>query len=77
MQYFDENQEDYNGDAPGTIDLAQRLKVGSTIFNNKLGEITDYVFNVVGKEAQKEIDQFADQITRIQCDNKTMKMFKD
>jgi len=22
MQYFDENQEDYNGDAPGTIDLA-------------------------------------------------------
>jgi hypothetical protein len=37
-------------------DLSDRLKVFSSNFDRKLGEINDYIFNVVGKEVNKNID---------------------
>lgn len=41
-------------------DLGAKLKVASTAFNKKLGEITDYVFKTVGKEVHKHIDEYGD-----------------
>jgi len=46
-------------------DLGAKLKVASSAFNKQLGEITDYVFKTVGKELNKNIDEFSNKITKI------------
>ena len=58
-------------------DLGAKLKVASSAFNKQLGEITDYVFKTVGKEVNKNLDEYANKITKIQKESKTWKLFKD
>ena len=41
-------------------DLGAKLKVASSAFNQRLGAITDYVFNTVGKEVQKNVEEYSD-----------------
>lgn len=59
------------------LDLGQKMKVMVNQFDKKLGEISDYVFNVVGKEVEKNIDEFSDRITKITSDARTVKMLKE
>lgn len=42
-----------------------------------MGEISDYVFNVVGKEVEKNIDEFSDRVTKMTSDARTVKMLKE
>jgi hypothetical protein len=42
------------GDAQNK-DIKERLKLFTSDFDKKLGEISDYVFNVVGREVEKNI----------------------
>ena len=59
------------------LDLGQKMKVMVNQFDKKLGEISDYVFNVVGKEVEKNIDEISDRITKITSDARTVKMLKE
>ena len=59
------------------IDLGQKMKVMVNQFDKKLGDITEYMFSVVGKEVEKNIDEFADRITKLTSDARTVKMLKD
>ncbi len=36
--------------------------------------MSDYIFSVVGKEVDRNLDQISDNITKIQSDSKTFKM---
>ena len=54
-------------------DVGDRLKVFAQNFDRKLGEINDYVFNVVGKEVNKNIDQSAEIITKAQSQSITLR----
>ena len=45
-------------------EVSDRLKVFTSNFDRKLGEINDYIFNVVGKEVTKNIEQSAEIITK-------------
>ena len=58
-------------------DPAERLKVFTSNFDRKLGEINDYIFNVVGKEVNKNIDQAAEIITKAQSQAITLRRIKD
>ncbi len=55
-------------------DLGARMKLLTDQFNTKLGEISDYMFSVVGKEVNRNLDQISENITKIQSDSKTYKM---
>ena len=46
--------------------LGAKITLASGVFNQKLGEVTDYVFNKVGKEVQKHLDECSQKITKIQ-----------
>jgi len=59
------------------LDLGQKMKVMVSQFDKKLGEISEYVFNVVGKEVEKNIDEFSDRITKITSDARTVRMLKE
>ena len=59
------------------LDLGQKMKVMVNQFDKKLGEISDYVFKVVGKEVEKNIDEFSDRITKMTSDARTVKMLKE
>ena len=50
------------------------MKLLTDQFNTKLGEISDYMFSVVGKEVNRNLDQISENITKIQSDSKTYKM---
>jgi hypothetical protein len=53
------------------------MKVMVSQFDKKLGEISEYMFSVVGKEVEKNIDEFADRITKMTSDARTIKMLKE
>jgi hypothetical protein len=55
-------------------DLGARMKLLTDQFNTKLGEISDYMFSVVGKEVNRNLEQISENITKIQSDSKTYKM---
>jgi len=58
-------------------DVGDRLKVFAQNFDRKLGEINDYVFNVVGKEVHKNIDQSAEIITKAQSQSITLRRINE
>ena len=51
-------------DASLNKDVGDRLKVFTANFDRKLGEMNEYIFNVVGKEVNKNIEQSAEIITK-------------
>lgn len=53
------------------------MKVASSQFNGKLGEISEYVFKVVGLEVEKNIDEFSERISKIYKEADTLQKFKD
>ena len=55
-------------------DLGARMKLITDQFNTKLGEMSDYIFSVVGKEVDRNLDQISENITKIQSDSMTYKM---
>lgn len=65
------------GDELNGKDIKDRLKLFTSDFDKKLGEISDYVFNVVGREVDKNIAQAADAITKVQSESITLRRFKD
>ena len=55
-------------------DLGQRLKIANSQFNKRLGEMADSIFNSVGKEVEKHIEEYSEKITKAQKDSITLKM---
>jgi hypothetical protein len=51
------------------------MKVMTGQLDKKLGEISEYVFEKVGKEVEKEINEFSERITKMTSDARTYKMF--
>jgi hypothetical protein len=59
------------------VDLGQKMKVMAGQFDKKLQDISEYVFETVGKEVEKAIAERGDQITKMISDARTIKVLKD
>ena len=67
--------DDKHGSLGDGLYLGQKMKVMTGQLDKKLGEISEYVFEKVGKEVEKEINEFSDRITKMTSDARTYKMF--
>lgn len=57
------------------VDLGQKMKVMTGQLDKKLSEISEYVFETVGKEVEKDINEFSDRITKMTSEARTYKQF--
>jgi|LauGreDrversion4_2_1035121.scaffolds.fasta_scaffold1440067_2 hypothetical protein len=55
------------------LDLGQKMKVMTGQLDKKLAEISEYVFDTVGKEVEKDINEFSDRITKMTSHARTYK----
>lgn len=68
--------DEKHGNLGEGLDLGQKMKVMTGQLDKKLGEISEYVFENVGKELEKEINEFSDRITKMTSDARTYKHFR-